>query len=299
MSRFSAIDLSQLPAPDVVETIDYETLLSAVVAQLVEDYPDIEDVVQLESEPVRKLLEIMVYQAVLLRARVNDAGRAVMLASATGADLDNLGALYGVERLTITEADDSVSPAVDAVMEADDAFRARIQLAPEAYTTAGSAGAYEFHARAADARVADVGISSPSPGSVQVTILADSGAGTPDSELLAVVQAVLSADDVRPLCDTVIVAGPDIVTYSVVAEIEVAPGPDAATVLAAARAAVESYVASVHAIGATVAVSGLYAALHQAGVTRATLSAPAADIVCGVTQAPWCASAAVTLAEGA
>ena len=38
-----------------------------------------------------------------MRARVNDAARAVMLASATGHDLDHLAALFSVARMKIED----------------------------------------------------------------------------------------------------------------------------------------------------------------------------------------------------
>ncbi|MFN1233522.1 baseplate assembly protein, partial [Enterobacter hormaechei] len=60
--------------------------------------------------------------------RVNDAVRAVFLASARGADLDQLGAAFNVSRLVINTGDPDAVPPVDPVCEDDDAFRERIQL---------------------------------------------------------------------------------------------------------------------------------------------------------------------------
>ena len=44
------------------------------------------------------------YRELLIRQRVNDAARGVMLATASGTDLDNLAANFNVERLLITPA---------------------------------------------------------------------------------------------------------------------------------------------------------------------------------------------------
>ncbi|PTE18480.1 baseplate assembly protein, partial [Cereibacter changlensis JA139] len=101
MTGYSAIDLSQIPAPDVIEPLDFETILAGLKAAIIADAPELAGVLALESEPVVKLLEVMTYRSLLDRARVNDAARAVMLATATGADLDNLAALLGVSRLTL------------------------------------------------------------------------------------------------------------------------------------------------------------------------------------------------------
>lgn len=47
---------------------------------------------------------------------MNEAARAVMLAYSTDSDLDNLAVNFNVERLTIQEEDDSVTPPIEAVM---------------------------------------------------------------------------------------------------------------------------------------------------------------------------------------
>lgn len=292
MSRFTQIDLSQLPAPKVVEALDFETILASIKANILAAMPELSDVMALESEPLVKLAEALAYVALTHRARVNDAAEAVMLAFATGTDLDHLAALFGVERLLVAAATETTG----AVYEADAALRLRTQLSLEAFTTAGSIGAYEYHARTASALVADVSVTTPEPGTVLVTILSTEGDGTPDAALLAQVNAALSAEEVRPLCDAVIVAAPELLTYGVVAELVVAGGPDTSVVLEQAQEAVVAYVAAVHALGGTVAISGLHAALHQAGVTRATLTSPAADIETTPLQAPICTAITISIA---
>lgn len=102
----SVIDLSQLPAPSVVETIDFETLLAERKASLIALYPDDEKAaitatLALESEPITKLLQENAYREMVLRQRVNEAAKAVMLAYAEREDLDQIGANYKVSRLII------------------------------------------------------------------------------------------------------------------------------------------------------------------------------------------------------
>ena len=63
----TAIDLSQLPAPDVVETLDYEAILADWRADFLARYPQFSAFV--ESDPAIKLLETGAYRdAVLLNA---------------------------------------------------------------------------------------------------------------------------------------------------------------------------------------------------------------------------------------
>lgn len=139
------VDLSQLAAPDVVEEVGYETLLAERKATFVSLYPEEEQeaiarTLTLESEPIVKLLQENAYREVIWRQRVNEAARAVMLAYATGSDLDQLGANANLARLVITPADDTTFPPTPAVMESDTDFRLRIQQAPEGLSVAGSTG---------------------------------------------------------------------------------------------------------------------------------------------------------------
>ena len=92
-------DLTQLPAPTVVEALDFETILASHRADLIARYPAAADVIALESEPLAKLLEAHALRELIYRQRVNDAARAYLLAYATGSDLDHKGAFYGVPRL--------------------------------------------------------------------------------------------------------------------------------------------------------------------------------------------------------
>lgn len=294
MTGSVAVDLSRLPVPDVVETLDYEAILAAMRADLILRAPELAPALAVESDPLLKVLQVAAYREVLLRARINDAARAVLLATATGADLDNIAALFGVQRLVTVPANPTAIPPVPAEFETDAALRARTQLALEGFSTAGPRGAYLYHALSASGQVKDAGVRSPAPGLVEVAVLSTIGDGTPDASLLATVTAALNDENVRPLCDQVQVIAAAVQTYAVTAIITVGDGPDPAVIQAEALSAVTAYVAEVHRIGRAVRRSGLFAALHRPGVTEVTLSAPAADIVPPVTGAAFCAG--VTLA---
>lgn len=290
----TAIDISQLPAPTVVETLDYESVLAALQADFTARYPAF--TAALESEPVLKLLEVAAWRELIVRGRVNDAARACLLAYALGPDLDHLAALYGVQRLLLDAGDATAVPPVPPTYESDTRLRARTQLALEGFSTAGPAGAYEFWAFSADAHVLDVSVQSPVPGQVLVTVLSSEGDGTPATELLAAVNSTLTAEDVRPLCDQVVVQGATVVPYVVTAALTTYPGPDASVIRQAAETAARAYVDAHHRLGHDITLSGLYAALHQPGVQRVALTAPAADLVLAAHQAGWCTALTVTLA---
>lgn len=289
---YTAIDLSRLAPPDIVETISFEAVLAAMLADLQARAPEFTALV--ESDPAYKILEVAAYRETLIRQRVNEGARAVMLAYAGGADLENLAALFGVTRLVIDAGDAEAVPPVPPEYETDADLRRRVQLALEGFSTAGPRGSYIFHALSADADVLDANATSPSPGDVLVTVLSRTGNGAAGAGLIATVAAALNDDDVRPLTDNVIVASAEIVNYSISATLHFYDGPDRAVVLAAARAAVQAYAAAQQRIGRDVTLSGIYAALHQPGVQRVTLAAPTANITISSTQASWCTAIAVT-----
>lgn len=297
MSRFGTIDLSRLPPPDVVERLDFETILGAMKAALLARAPDLAPVLALESEPAVKILEVCAYRELLLRARINDAARAVMLATATGADLDHLAALFGVGRFVLDPGDPDAAPPVPPTYESDGDLRYRAQLAIEGFSVAGPVGAYTYHAFAASPLVRDVAVSSPTPGTVQVTILSGEEPGTASPALILNVEAALSADDVRPLCDSVVVQSATILPYAIAAELETDQGPDSALIAEDAFAAVALYAEQTHRLGRPVTRGGIYAALYRPGVRRVTLTLPAADVEAGPTEAPRCTGIEVTLAE--
>lgn len=292
MSGFTAIDLAKLPSPEVVEQLDYEQILAAMLADL--RARDNQFTALVESDPAYKVLEVAAYRETLLRARINDASRAVMLAYARGSDLENLAAFFGVERQLVDPGDSEAIPPVPPTYEDDNRLRKRVQLSLEGHSTAGPIGSYVFHSLAASARVKDVDVASPTPGEVIVTVLSDDEQGVPSTELLSAVESTLNAEDVRPLTDHLTVQPAEIMTYQIEASLVLYTGPDAAVVQAAARQSVTDYVRRHHLLGNDITLSGLYAALHKEGVQRVNLISPVRDIVVEPHQAAWCSGITIT-----
>ncbi|EAA6522792.1 baseplate assembly protein [Citrobacter freundii] len=289
----ATVDLSLLPVPDVVEELDYETILAERIATLISLYPEdqqeaVSRTLALESEPVVKLLQENAYREVIWRQRVNEAARAVMLAYAIDSDLDNIGANFNVERLVVTPADDTTIPPTPAEMELDADYRLRIQQAFEGMSVAGSTGAYEFHGRSADGRVADISVISPSPACVTISVLSRENNGAASDELLSIVRNALNGEDVRPVADRVTVQSAQIVDYQISATLFIYPGPESEPVRAAAEAKLKTYISAQHRLGRDIRLSAIYAALHVEGVQRVELTAPVADIVLDKTQASFC-----------
>lgn len=289
----AVIDLSQLPAPQIVDMPDFETLLAERKAAFVALYPADEQgavarTLALESEPITKQLQESIYREVLLRQRINEAAQAVMVAYALGGDLEQLAANYNVKRLTVSPADNDAVPPIAAVMESDEALRLRVPAAFEGLSVAGPTAAYEFHARSADGRVADASATSPAPAEVVLTVLNREGDGTAGADLLAVVEKALNSESVRPVADRLTVRSAEIIPYSVGATIFLYPGPEAEPVMAAAKASLQKYIASQTRLGRDIRRSALYAALHVEGVQRVELASPLNDVVLDKTQAASC-----------
>ena len=294
MSRFDNIDLSKLDAPTVVEVLNFEDIFASAVADFVARYPDY-DVDGLETDPAVIAFQAYAYMEMLVRDRINNAAKAVMLAKSTGTNLEHLGALLGVAKAVVTEADLEADPPVEEVLEDDERFRARIQLALEAFSTAGPEGSYIFHALKADGTIKGASATSPNPGEVLVTILSSEGTGVPDQAVLDAVLATLSDEDVRPLTDNVSVQAASITEYAIEATISTLQGPDAQVVEDAAHTALQAYADDRHALGRDIEMSGLYAAAHVAGVERVIVAQPLASILMGETEAAYSTGITLTI----
>ncbi|MDO9345219.1 MAG: baseplate J/gp47 family protein [Pseudomonas sp.] len=301
-TTFTPIDLSRLPAPVVVEQIDYEAILAERKAYAVSLWPadqqaEVAATLALESEPLTKLLQESAYRETLLRQRVNEAALAVLLPFAQGADLEQIGARFNVVRLVITPANPSAVPPVAAVLEDYESLRERIQMAMEGLSTAGPRNAYIFHARSADGRVADASAISPAPAEVVVTVQSALGNGTAAPDLLAVVAAYLSDEDRRPVADRLTVQSAQELPYTVEAVLYLnSSGPESEPVRVAAETRLAALVNARRRLGQEVNRSALDAALHIEGVKRVELPGWA-DVVASLTQAPYCTAYSVTVAE--
>ena len=287
---FAGVDLSRLPAPSVVEVPDYETLYAEAVAQFQALFPSFDATV--ESDPAVKLIQLFAYRELVVRQRVNDAARAVMVAYAVGTDLDALAALFGVERFIITPADPENN--IPAVLESDDDLRRRMVLAPEGFSVAGPEGAYIYHALSASSDVLDASATSPSPGEVVVSVLSRTGDGTAPAGTLAAVTAKLTDQGIRPLTDHVTVQSAAIVNFAIVATLYFFSGPDRSVVLATARAQLDDYLATSRKLGRDITRAGIIAALHPEGVQNVVLTSPAADVVLTRQQAQHCTGITIT-----
>ena len=313
------IDLAALPAPALLEELDFEDIYARKLERFKLAYPGWS--AALESEPVVKLLQLAAYDELMYRARVNDVALSRLLAFAQKGDLDQAVALLGVERLTLVPADPDADPPIEAVYESDDRLRWRGQMALERLSVAGSAGAYRYHALSASAAIADVsvdaprfdrvdvqaeiaaklpagafvivptysaGLTDPMPGDVVLNVLPVDPSPERFAELLPLVEQTLSADTVRPITDNPRARAAEAVHYRIKGALEFKDGVVADVAYAAAMDAVQAATAAAKALAGSVSRSLIYKALHVDGVKRVVLEQPAADVMCGIGQFPVC-----------
>ena len=178
--------------------------------------------------------------------------------------------------IEVTVANTTVS-AGGVEIEDDEAYRERVLLAPESFSVAGPVGAYQYWARQASPAVVDVHVANdtdgggqPIGGRVAVTVLAKDG--LPNAELIGKIQAALSAEKRRPLCDTVVVKAPTAVDYTLDAELALFTGTDARTAKAAAEQAWAVYEAARRSrLGLDIVPLDIQTALKVAGVYNVVL----------------------------
>ncbi|KAB2699327.1 baseplate assembly protein [Ochrobactrum sp. Kaboul] len=262
-----AIDLTLVPLPDVIETLDYETILNEMVADFKERWAKVREtkpelpaynVEMLETDPVKIVIEAFAYRELLWRARANQVARAVMLATATGTDLDNFAADFGMTR-RIIRYDDEGNP----VYESDEEFRQRRNLAPDGYAAAGPEDAYRFFAWSADGSIKQVEAIKGENNRCDIILLGREGDGTVSQDVVTKVYDALSAKTRRPLTDNVYVRSATIVSQVIRVKVTAQTGPDVSTTVSKAKASIQSYVSSRSAIGTVLRADGIIAAAHN------------------------------------
>lgn len=292
-ARFEStnLDLSRLPAPEVVKGVDFETILSERLARFKELWPAF-DMGGIETDPAVILQQVDAYREVLDLAAINDAARSVLLAFATGSNLDNLAAFYGVIRLVIQPADPLAG--TPAVMESDSDLRRRVQLAPEALPYAGmTGGGYRSLALKTAPSLKDASPVKRSAGRVDVVLLGRDGDGSVPSDVVNSVYRVFQDDEATQLTDIVSVRSAEIVPYAVNMKLRIRPGPDPSLVKASAATAITAYTLGRHRVGLPVYGQMIEAVASIGGVELAD-AVDFVDIKPALDQAAFCTGITIT-----
>lgn len=204
--------------------------------------------------------------------------------------VDPLPYVQSVENTTVTYG--------GADIENDDRLRLRIQVAPESLSTAGPEGGYEYWAKTAHQDITDVKVWSPSPGTVKVAVLMKEG-GLPNADMLALVSETIDAKKRRPLTDNVIVESPQVINYSIDAQLYIYNSASMLSdaILAQANTSLSKYTDSLkEKLGLDIVPEQIVGLLQKiTGVYRCVLSQPAYDEL-DVNQVAICTNITVAIA---
>lgn len=292
------INVADLPKPEAIETLSFEAIVSRQKAKFQEYWaavraanpslslPDY-NVSILETDPVRLVDEAESYRELLLRARVNDAVRAVLPAFARGTDLDQIVARANVVRLVTATDEDGIPTEWESDAKLLDRY-----LAAFARPAAGSEDGYIYQAATAwpqrhDIKVYDyaggVGLIK---GEVAVYLLAANGGSVSDGVVTDVITA-LGPKTARPLTDVVSVRRATVVPWTLTAKLILRRGASPAAVVDQRRLATRAFGDNRYHIGGLVTLSGAVSALWDPNVVNVEMTSPVADVDHGPDKAPY------------
>jgi phage-related baseplate assembly protein len=293
-----AIDLTLLPPPEIIESLDFERIYATKKARFLSLYPEDEREVmaarlEIEGEPIVIVLQEIAYAELIIRARINDAARSNLLAFAAAGDLDHLGAFYGMVRMA---------------KEGDTRFRKRIGVQIAALAGNGTQERYVSIAMTAHDAVIDAAVLSNAPGTVDVALwIADLPEDAPlpantdyaaanaahHAEVMATVSAALAANRMLGIPLNVYEANPHVVDVSAVIYRE----PTAPVTLAADLAKRLPALIAEHAqLGRDMPLSRIVSWLHVTGVSRVGIVAPTADVT--IPQDGYAAPGNIDITDG-
>ena len=205
-----------------------------------------------------------------------------------GAVLNSYGAgtitslIQNFEYIESVENLNGVSGASDE--ENDDSYRERLMLAPEKFSTAGPEEAYRYWALSAHKDIADVTVTSPSAGVVDLYILTKNG--TADQTMLNLVNEKVSAEKIRPLTDKVVVHSAVKSDFTLDSSLVITREADYNLTEQAVRGTLNQYFADLkQRLKKEVVLSDIISAVKKVeGVYDYSISAPASNLPADITK---------------
>lgn len=262
------LDLSRLPALQLV-AVDYGALkdehmalYKAAWATERTRFPNLPvyDVDRTAFDPIVIAIQEYSHVRMLDLQTLNDAGKRMTLAFSDSTFLDHVAVTYhSTERLTLVEATGDA----DAIMEGDDAYRLRAQLAPEATPRFGiTRGGYVYTILSNFPSIKDVRPIRRGGGSVEIRVLGRDGDGTVGDATIAAIIRMLEPEDGSQSTDIVSVFAAEIDRVTLRLKLLIPRGPDPAAVIAAALPRVIAYRDAIHRLNGRLYPDAVQAAAH-------------------------------------
>ena len=315
-SRFPVIRPELLQRTQVLETISADLIIEDRMGRFKlrwseEDPPNAAqyDTGHLEFDPIKIVTENAVFFETLLRDRVNQAARAVMLAYAFGSNLDAIASRYpgGVPRME---------------GETDDHYRRRIWLSPNILGPHGTTESYAFYALTAlgDNIVRDAAafttrgtgvvtipvlLDKPWPKMSEQQILAEitrqyktgltdplrvsfnteatGGSVIPSSDQILQIYKYIIADTRKGLTDEIVIARPKVQSLRYQIDVKTFPGYDTPSVLTNVVTNLMNLIEQQRWLGYDHTILAIDGALSNAGgVYNRIIHSPPGDVTVGL-----------------
>lgn len=320
---------NRLIEPEVVQTDDFETALSAFKSELVayiakEDEAQAQEVrksLDVESDLFAKVCEAFVYIQQNRQREINYDALQMFTNWAVDSNLDAKVADLGLVRQVIQEGDENAFPPIPDIKESNDDLRFRYYLTLLGFSTAGAEYAYKYHGislgqrpiitvhKESDsvllvryefpkdtpaAQVKDVSVQRPAPGQVLLTFLSHQNNGVPTDELMAIVDEYFSRNDVAPATDHIITQKATLVDYQITATLYTNSGASPKIIRDDALNKLTEYTEQQKRLGLTIEPTYVGHLLHAAGAVKYDLTLP--RITCTQNQAPNCTAINLAMA---
>lgn len=158
----------------------------------------------------------------------------------------------------------------------DEEYYELMRQSMDGYSCAGSMGGYEYFAKRVSTEIADVRANSPMPCYVNIYAIMQDGS-LASEEIKTAIAAACSAEYVRPMCDLVSVADPEVISFDVDFTYYIQSDADlsATEIEEKVAAAVQQYVAwQTVKFGRDILPDRLRDYLSECGIKRIALNSP-------------------------
>lgn len=181
--------------------------------------------------------------------------------------------------------------------ESDEQLKQRIFLAFAQSATAGSYSSYKLYALSANPLIVDVYVTSPNPGTVAVYPMVGGGEQTP-SEIIDQVFAILDAEDVRPLTDTVVVYTPTPVDFELDVALTILTSANQQLIVQQVTENLNAFVAErATKLGLDITLDQITARCMVDGVYSVVINSPSSDAVVAASEFAVCTGVTVTVSN--